>query len=291
MDHLRDEISRLDAVFKTAPDEQVQKQLEYLNSYITGYKNIKRTLKLKELALSAKWDDLDTFNVVDGQNERAQLANSYGQLIKLLNVNEETTYKIIAAPPGWFATTIAEWENWVKQNPDLAFAGVACGCAALAAVGALVGTVRDLTACGFSCKSAGVAAHALMGAGVGLALGVAVVLALAAMYGAYTCYKEDEQTKTDIQKIDDMVQALKKMPESDFAKQMDSIIEKCKDVSMAIPSQQDWMCLVCLAEGDEVKEPVKARGCTKNHVLCKACWEEHIKTPAGCEGKCMLCFR
>lgn len=291
INHLQKEISRLDAAFKASGNEEISKQLEFLKGYATSYKGIKHVLKLKEIAMSQKWDDLDTFPVADAQQERAELSDSYGKMLKLMNIYEENTYKIIAAPPGWFSTAIAQWESWVKKNPWKTVGGVACGAGVFAGVGALIGLGADVAACGFSCQAAAVAQHALVGGLVGLGVSVVVVFILAGVWGAYTCCKrrKPQKEKTDIQKIEEMVEALKKIPENEFAKQMDSIITECS--AMAIPSSEDWMCLVCHAQGDEVKEPVKAHGCKRNHVLCKECWGEYTKTPAGCGGKCMLCFQ
>lgn len=291
INHLQKEISRLDAVFKASGNEQISKQVEFLKGYATSYKGIKHVLKLKEVAMSQKWDDLDAFPVSDAQQERVELSDSYAKMVKLMNIYEQNTYKIIAAPPGWFSTSIAEWETWVLNNPWKTAGGVACGAGVFAGLGALLGlgAMSHLI-----CQAAAVAhlaQHALVGGLLGLGLGVVVVLILAGLWGAYTSCKrrKPQKEKTDIEKIAEMVEALKKIPEDEFAKQMDSIITECS--AMAIPSSEDWMCLVCHAQGDEVKEPVKAHGCKRNHVLCKACWEKYTKTPAGCGGKCMLCFQ
>ena len=290
IEQLMKEIGRLDGVFKTSGDEEVEKQLEYLKGFTMGYKGVKNVLKLKEVAMSQKWDNsLDPINVLHGQEERDDLAKSYAQLIKLMNVYEVATYKVMAAPTGWFATTIAQWEDWVDKNPGTAILGVVGGCSLFAAVGALVGLAADVTACGLSCQAAAVAAHAAVGGLIGGVVSVAILLVMAAAYGAYTSCRPRKNEKTDIQKIEEMVEALKNIPENEFSNQLEDIIAKCSAMAVTIPAQEDWKCPLCLAEGHDLKEPVRAHGCQRSHVVCKACWLQYTKIPAGNEGKCPLC--
>mmetsp|Transcript_90774 Transcript_90774/g.111113 ORF Transcript_90774/g.111113 Transcript_90774/m.111113 type:complete len:312 (+) Transcript_90774:68-1003(+) len=260
-----------------------QEKLQYLQGVISNHKTLRWALRLKDVEIEEKYDDLEHFPVVDGPDELEKLKAIYTKMTQLLVVCENTAYKLLGAPSWWYTWKVAEWSNWVSANPKTA-ASLVVGTTAFTA-----GVFYFLSWAGCACHPfLAVAQHALFGAVVGAAIGGGIVVFLALFYQGYR-YMVPFEAESSTQKVAKMVEALKQIPDAEYLNQLDEMIAKCTSVQAQFPAREDRKCVVCLNEGEEVVEPVKAPRCKGHHYMCMKCWKDYITKPCGREGNCCVC--
>lgn len=284
---LKKEVGRLEANLKQKAEDEdfpaLQEKLQFLNGVLSNHKTLRWALKLKDVQIEVRYDDLEHFPVVDGASELEKLKETYTKMTQLLAVCEQTAYKLLGAPSWWYTWKVAEWQNWVQENPKMA-ASVVVSTTAFTA-----GVFYFLSWSGCACHPLlAVAQHAAFGAVLGAGVGIGIVALLAVLYQGYR-YMVPYESESSTQKLAKMVETLKQIPDSEYIKQLDDMIVKCTSVQAQFPSVEDRKCVVCFAEGDDVVEPVKAPRCKGHHYMCMKCWKNYITRPCGREGKCCVC--
>ena len=276
---LQREVHSLKQSLKSPPDETLQEKLEFLEGVVVSSRNLKTALELKHLSIKEEYIDLSVFPMEDGSARLEEMNETYRKMTQLLSVSEHNMYKILGTPTNWFGTQVAALESWLKMQPLKAGAVVVGSMAFMAGVLALVADT------GCKCTAWTVLGHVVVGAGIGGGLALLGLF----VFAGYKCYYRRNEAKSDTQKVEEMVEVLKTIPDNQYNKQLDDLIADCLSVGAQIPGHEDRLCVACHSEGEAVLEPVRARGCRGHHYMCKACWKRYLRTPGGREGKCPVC--
>ncbi|CAE7347482.1 unnamed protein product [Symbiodinium natans] len=276
---LQREVMSLEQSLKTTSDDALQQKLDYLKGVVSSSRNMKKALELKHIGVKEEYMDLNIFPIEGGSARLYELNEVYSKMTLLLSVSEQNIYKILGTPTNWFGTQVAALESWLKMQPFKAGSIVVGSAAFMAGVLALIADA------GCKCGAWTVLGHVAFGACVG---GGVALLGLLLFAGYECCYRRS-QAKSDTQKVEEMVNLLRTIPDNQYIKQLDDLIADCLSVGGKIPGHEDRLCVACHNEGYEVVEPVRARGCKGHHYMCKACWKEYLRTPGGREGKCPVC--
>ncbi|CAE7260311.1 unnamed protein product [Symbiodinium natans] len=283
---LRKEVQSLMQRLKGTPDDVLQQKLEYLEGLVCSSQTMNRAMELKHVGIKQEYLDLITFNVVDGATRLSELNEVYCKMTQLLSLFELNIYKVLGTPTNFFATQVAALESWLKRAPFAASA-VVVGSGVIS--GAFVaGIVALLADAGCKCAAWTVLAHVAVGAGIGAVVGAGGALLGLLIYAGYECCYRKKDMKSDTQRVAEMVDVLMTIPDSQYIKQLDSLISDCHTVTEQLPVHDDCLCLYCHAEGQPRSGSCSAC-CRGHHYMCKECWKLYLRTPRGSEGKCSVC--
>ena len=260
------------------------KQIEFLKGVATTCTSLKTVLEMKHLSIKAEFMQLIAApdSIVGGGARLAVLNKYYDKMKFSMCKFEENIYRVLGTPASWFAVRADEVENFIRANPWIAVPVTGC-------VGAFLGGVYAFVA-DLGCKACTawvVAEHVAIGAVAGVGVGLGVLVAFLGIQQARRWLRGPQ--KTDIQIIEELVEAFKSAPEDEFLEGLDDIIQQCAKFAAQLPETGEQLCLACHSEGPEVVQPVRARNCKGRHYMCTPCWVQYLQTPGGSSGKCAVC--
>ncbi|CAE7426415.1 unnamed protein product [Symbiodinium sp. CCMP2592] len=265
-------IKQLEQTVQSEHDDDKQCQLEYLKGFVAGYGKGKLMLKIKDATIDHKYQELTLAPGQNGVDEEATLQvldDVYNKMTKFLRVYETASQELLRVPATWFSSQV-----YVTVTNNLKAVGL------VATASAFVAGFFRLFHCCFShvCHPAVTAGRVALCGG---AVGGGIMFFLVVGYGLYETYKyrsQHDEAQSELQKIEEMVETLKRLPDTDFLRQLDEIIVTHSQVTGCIPPEADRKCLICLEDGASVVNPIKAQRCGGHHYACAACWEEYVRT-------------
>ena len=205
---------------------------------------------------------------------------------------EVRIYNIISAPSSWFMIACSDASNWLYENPIKAMC-LAAGCGALGG-GSFAAYYAANGYCviwwlftGCACGGWGMLSSTVMGTVIGGGGGALLVAMVGVSIKVYNESYATEKAPADLKKINDMVDNLNKLPDADFARQLEEIMAGTDALCSIVPATEDRVCVVCLEEGQDVISPVRATRCKGPHFLCKTCWARCVTEWSD---KCPVCL-
>ncbi|CAJ1353954.1 unnamed protein product, partial [Effrenium voratum] len=229
-------------------------KLEHIRGALDGYKAIRKVLKLKEVVVSEQYDDTDI------KAEKGQLAKILREMAQLFDKMEVHFYSILGVEDQWFAVQTERLRSWAVMNPWSAagIAAVGGACAAGIMCILFLDGVHIFYALGL--VSAPLSLPATLAAGAGIGVSIMICWLARKPHSEYVYLAEE--AKNDIEKVKQMVEQLKSVPDEQFLTQLKQIEVGWAKASRAVPHHEDRLCNFCLEEGNQVLAPVKAPRCT-----------------------------
>ena len=265
--------------------EDFQNKTEHIQGALACFRGISQMLQMKDITIANRYDDLDP------GKEKDELIRIYKSMTRIAERMEANIYKLLGVENSWFSAQYKEYRRWIGENPLKASTIVGC-CA-----GFLSGALALLSEHGFHLfqavgltQSALTVGHcALIGGVAGFVVGIAI---LAAVNYANSYYAERYLTadsKNQMQRVNQMVEQLKAMPDTQFLQELENFQKICNKLSDTIPDHDDRICNICLSEGREVEAPLKTPGCLGMHFMCKNHWHSYLQRCGTGVPKCPVC--
>ncbi|CAE7525859.1 unnamed protein product [Symbiodinium natans] len=256
------------------PQEEgdLTQKLEYLKGMLTMYDDAKCVLRCKDLAIDRHYVRLS-------REEKAAADQVHLKMADLLTQMERQIYRVLRTENPWFNAQVLKTRRWLVEHPgEAACVFMSCSAFASGALGLLcVQGAHPFYWAGLVKAPLSVAAMFGVGAAGGAVLGALFVGVL------HYCLTTDcwafltESSKSHVADVNRMVEAMKTMPDAQFAASLDDILGSMAALSSSIPEAPDRLCNSCLEDGHNVIAPVKAPRCRGSHFMCKEHWKGYTQ--------------